>query len=105
MAKRLVFLLVMGLMAMAMAWAQASSSTVRGTVHDPAGAVVPNAKVELTNTATNVMRGTTSNDSGLYVFPGVIPGPYKLTAETPGMQKYEATLTVLVQQDAAVDIT
>jgi hypothetical protein len=87
------------------AWPQASSSTVRGTVHDQAGAIVPNAKVELTNTATNVTRITNTNDAGLYVFPGVIPGPYRLIAESSGMQRYEATLTLLVQQDAAVDIT
>ena len=30
-----------------------------------------------------------TNDSGVYVFPGTFPGPYRLTAEAPGMQKYE----------------
>jgi hypothetical protein len=37
------------------------------------------------------------------MFPGIIPGPYRLTAEAPGMQKFEATLTVQVQQDAVVN--
>ena len=86
------------------AWPQASSTTVRGTVHDQRQAVIPEAKITLTNTATNVDRNTTSNDAGAFVFPGVFPGPYRLLVESAGMQKYEANLTVQAQQDAAVDV-
>src|SRR5262245_37903520 len=81
-------------------WPQASSSTVRGTVTDTAGAVVPNASVKLTNTATNVARSTVTNEAGLYVFPGAIPGAYLVMVEAPGMQKFEGSLTVHLQQDA-----
>jgi hypothetical protein len=88
----------------AAAWPQASNSTVRGQVTDQAHAVITNAVVKLTNTATNVARSTTTNQAGLYVFPGVTPGPYRITAELPGMQRFEGTLTVQVQQDAVVDI-
>src|SRR6185295_1634632 len=88
----------------AVVWPQASSSTVGGTVRDQAQAVVPKATVTLTNTATNVARTTETNEAGLYVFPGVIPGPYRVSVEFPGMQKYEASLTVQAQQDATVDI-
>src|SRR5690349_2887206 len=86
------------------AWPQTSSSTVRGSVADPHQAVVPRASITLTNTATNVSRSTLTNESGAYVFPGVFPGPYRLTAESPGMQKYEGNLTVQAQQDATVDV-
>ncbi|MGH9721716.1 MAG: carboxypeptidase-like regulatory domain-containing protein [Bryobacteraceae bacterium] len=84
-------------------WGQASSSTVRGTVYDSANAVVPKANVTLTNTATNVARTTTTNDAGIYVFPGVIPGPHLVVIEFAGMQKFEGNLTVRTQQDAVVD--
>src|SRR6267378_1806701 len=84
-------------------WPQASSSTVRGTVHDQAHAVVPKVKVTLNNTATNVARTTETNESGIYVFPGVVPGPYRLVVEMIGLQKFEGALTVLVQNDAVVD--
>jgi hypothetical protein len=87
------------------AWPQASNSTVRGTVLDPAQAVVPAAKVTLLHTATNVARETVTNNAGLYVFPGVTPGPYRIKAEFGGMQTWEGNLTVQVQQDATVDIT
>ena len=87
------------------AWPQASTSTVRGTVHDQAQAVIPGATVTLTNTATAVARTTTTNEAGLYVFPATTPGAYRITAESAGLQKFEGNLTVQVQQDAVVDLT
>ena len=83
---------------------QASSTTVRGIVQDQGQAVIPKASVTLTNTATSVARRTTTNEAGLYVFPGVFPGPHRITVEFSGMQKYDASLTVQVQQDATVDV-
>ena len=67
--------------------------------------MIPNASVSLTNTATGVSRTTTTNEAGLYVFPATTPGSYRITAELPGLQKFEGTLTVQVQQDAVVDLT
>ena len=85
-------------------WGQASNSTVRGTVCDQAQAVIPGATVSLSNTNTNISRTTTSNEAGLYVFPGVTPGPYRIAVESTGMQRFEGNLTVMVQQDAVVDV-
>jgi len=85
------------------AWPQASTSSVRGTVRDQTDAAMVNATVTLTNQATNIASKTTTNEIGFYLFPGVLPGAYRLTAEAPGMQLYEATLTVQVQQVAVVD--
>ncbi len=84
----LVFLLA-GLFA-ACAWPQASTGIVRGTVRDQTEAGVPNAAVSLTNSATNVVINTKTNEVGFYMFPGVVPGPYRLAVEASGMQKYEA---------------
>ena len=86
------------------AWPQASNSTVRGAVHDQAAAIIPKAVVKLTNTATGIDRSTVTNESGLYVFPGVTPGSYRISAEFPGMQRFEGALTVQVQQDVVVDM-
>jgi hypothetical protein len=86
------------------AWPQASTSTVRGSVVDSQHAVIPGAKVTLTNTATNVARESVSNNAGLYVFPGVTPGPYRVKVEFAGLQTFEGSLVVQVQQDANVDV-
>jgi hypothetical protein len=86
------------------AWPQGGNSTVRGSVRDAAQAVIPSATVTLTNVNTNVARTTQSNEVGIYVFPGVIPGSYRLVGEFAGMQRFEGTLTVQTSQDASIDI-
>ncbi len=85
------------------AWPQASNSTVRGVVRDQSSAVVPGASVTLTNSNTNDSRASKTNDSGIFVLPGVVPGPYRVVVEMPGMQRYEATLSVQVQQDVSLE--
>ena len=85
------------------AFPQASTATVSGTVRDQSGAVIPRAGVSLVNTATNVKSQTITNEIGFYMFPGVIPGPYRLEAESAGMQRYEGAVTVQVQQSVVVD--
>jgi len=87
------------------AWPQASTAAVSGTVRDQTGAVIPGASVTLTNTNTNVASKSTTNQAGLYLFPGTVPGPYTLVVEAPGMQKFEGSLVVQVQQSAVVDVT
>src|SRR5213080_733666 len=82
------------------AWPQSSNGSVRGTVQDTSQAVIPSVTVVLTNTATGVELKTTSNQAGLYVFPSVLPGPYKIEADSAGMRKFEVSVTVQVQQSA-----
>src|SRR5436190_80852 len=86
-----------------LAYSQSSTGSVRGTVRDQSQAVVPNANVTLTNTGTNVPSKGKTNEAGLYVFPVVTPGQYLLLVEVAGMAKYEATLTVQVQQSTTAD--
>jgi len=66
------------------AYAQFDTASVVGTVRDASGAVVPDAKVTLTNTATGVSATRTSNAEGLYEFVTVRPGTYVVTAEKSG---------------------
>jgi hypothetical protein len=87
------------------AWGQSSSGSVRGTVQDQTKAVIPGVSVTLTNTATNVASKATTNTAGIYVFPSVIPGPYLVTAESAGMSKFEARVTVSTQESSVVDVT
>src|SRR5207248_750816 len=71
---------------------------VLGTVTDPGGAVVPDATVDLTNTATNDTKSVTTNSSGQYVIPNVTPGTYNLKFTKAGF----ATTTI---GSVKVDVT
>jgi hypothetical protein len=86
------------------AWPQAGTGTVSGTVRDQSAAMVPAASVSLRNTATNLTLRTAANEVGFYMFSAVTPGQYELAVEAAGMQKFEGSLTVQVQQSAVVDI-
>ncbi len=81
-----VFALFLGMSTAAM-WAQASRGSIVGTVHDPAGAVVPNATVTITNTETNTTYPLVSNSDGRFVYPALPPGTYKVTRICAGLQR------------------
>src|SRR5207302_3888285 len=67
-------------------FAQTGTSTIRGTITDPQGRVVPAATVTLTNVATNAVRTTKSTETGAYVFDLIVPGTYRLQVESTGFR-------------------
>jgi hypothetical protein len=83
-------------------WAQSGTGTVHHSVRDSSEAVIPAASVVLSDTATGVERQTVANGAGLFVFPGVRPGPHRVSIEAPGM-RFVGALTVQVQVDAEVN--
>ncbi len=57
-----------------------------GTVQDPTGAVVPNAKVTLRDEKTGIARDLTSTELGTFLFPDLGVGTYEITVTAPGFQ-------------------
>jgi hypothetical protein len=51
------------------------SGAISGVVTDSTGAIVPGAKVTITETDTNVQVVSSTNDSGFYSAPSLHPGP------------------------------
>jgi hypothetical protein len=87
------------------AFSQFETATLTGTVTDPAGGVISNAAVKATNEATNVQASTTTNSEGRYVFTGLRPGVYRLTATAPGFKQFSSGgLELQVNQAARSDI-
>ncbi len=68
----------------AIAFGQEFRGTISGHVVDPSGAVVPNAKVSVTNTDTGVNVDTVSNGVGEYTAPFLLPGTYRVTTTATG---------------------
>lgn len=75
------------LFAAAVAYGQAVSATLLGNITDVSGAVVPNAKVTITEQNTNVSRSAETNESGNYTFPDIPPGTYTVSVEITGFKK------------------
>ncbi len=93
----------------ALVWGQSFQGSLRGRVTDPKDAVVPAAKVTLTEEATSVSSSTVTNDQGQYSFPVLNPGTYSLVVEAPGFKKLAQKGIVIVTQtantqDAKLDI-
>src|SRR6266852_1529684 len=77
------------------AFAQVQNGQFTGTVTDPTGAAIANAKVTVTNQGTNLTLSTTTNSSGNYVAKELPIGSYKLTAEASGFKTTSDTNVVL----------
>ena len=58
-----------------------------GTVMDPSGAAVPNAKVRATNTQTGVGRDAVTGESGTFAILSLIPGTYNVEVTSPNFQR------------------
>jgi len=98
--------LAIGLLGVALGIASAQTGgAITGEVRDQSGALVPNATITVTNTATNVARTTTTNTAGLYNFPALVPGPYQVKAQAAGFATAVASnIELQVQQTARVDL-
>lgn len=79
--------------------AQGTSGSITGRTTDSSGKVLPNVAITLTNLATSQKKSTTSNSSGLYNFPDLLPGNYSLHAQLKGFQTVNVpSLTVQVNE-------
>lgn len=67
-------------------FAQVQFGQFAGTVVDPSGAAIANAKITVSNPATGENLSTMSNSSGNYTVKEVPPGVYKMTVEAPGFK-------------------
>jgi Carboxypeptidase regulatory-like domain len=85
--RKAAFLLMLLFAFTSAAFCQLTTADILGTVTDPTGAVVPNAKVTLTNLGANQTRAGQSNSSGEYTFTLLPVGHYSVTIIAAGFQK------------------
>lgn len=105
-ARRLVGFLSFLLFIPALVTSQATyTAQLSGTVTDSSGGVVPNAKVILTDDATNVAVNSVTDDHGTYVFTGLRPAKYTLRIEAENFERAEVKEVVLgVSQQANINV-
>src|ERR1039458_8325437 len=87
--------------------AQDISGTIGGTILDPSGAMVPNAKVTITNTDRNqVVRVITTDATGSYSAPLIPVGTYSVRVEVKGFKAETRTaITLNVSDDLKINVT
>lgn len=102
--KRLLFAALLLVVLHLSVFAQATTQ-VTGTVSDPSGGVIPNASIEIENTATGVKRSGTSDQSGSYAFLQVAPGTYRFTIKANGFRTTAVNdVQLLVNNPATINI-
>ena len=69
-------------------YAQSGGSSISGTVLDPSGAVVANAKVQIHNAVSGYDRNTATDSKGNFSFPNVPFNPYHMTVTATGFAQY-----------------
>jgi hypothetical protein len=74
---------------------QTQTSSVLGTIIDPAGAVVPQAAVELTNQGTAAVNNATTDTSGLFRITNIFAGTYTVKVTASGFKTYTVNDIVL----------
>src|ERR1700722_10183369 len=82
-----------------------STSLLRGTISDPTGALIGEARVTLTNAETGLSRQVITDQNGEYQFLQIVPGTYKLVAEKPGFSISTRTdVKLLVNTPTTLDL-
>jgi Carboxypeptidase regulatory-like domain/TonB dependent receptor len=84
---------------------QAVYGSIYGTVNDATGALIPNAKIVVTDTAKGTQATATANESGEFRVDHLIPDVYSVSVDNPGFKKYEQNnLQVFADSSIKVDV-
>ena len=73
------------------AQSQALNGQIEGTVLDQSNAAVPNAVITVINIETGATRNVTTDESGVYRFPLLPLGTYRITAEAANFKTVSYT--------------
>jgi hypothetical protein len=81
-----------------------ATGTIQGTITDASGAVVPNAKITLSQPSTGSTKVITATGSGYYSAGSLVPGQYTITAEASGFAKTTQNFIVQVGEATRGDL-
>jgi Carboxypeptidase regulatory-like domain/TonB dependent receptor-like, beta-barrel len=104
--RNIAFLLLVTLMSLSSAcFAQSNDAALGGVVEDKSGAVIANVAVRITSVETGVTRNVTTNGSGAFNVPGLIPGKYSVHVEHSGFATVEVSdITLNVADNRQLEI-
>ena len=86
-----------------LAFGQIATTSLRGIIKDPSGAVVPNARVTIADRDTGSSFSATANAAGQYEFAQIPPARYTITVTATGFADQVKLAELLVNQPATID--
>ena len=82
---------------------QLATTSLRGTIKDPSGALVPGARITITDKATGKSNSTVADGSGAYSFAQIAPSKYSIVVRMSGFGDQTKSAELLVNQPATID--
>ena len=104
-SRKLLIFLPMVVFAVTDSRAQIASTSLRGSVSDPSGALVSGATIQIENGGTGFRLSRVSDAKGEYEINQIPPGTYVLTVSAPGFAVQKLSTELLVNQPATVNVT
>ena len=96
--------MVIGILALTNAFGQGGTGQISGRVSDSTGAVLPGVEVTVTQTGTGLSRSAISNETGIFTFPNLPVGPYRLEAALTQFRTFVRTcITLQVNGNLVID--
>ena len=91
-----LLLMATGFLWVVRAQAQATTASIRGTITDPSGAVLPGATVTIVNASTGISSVQKTDSKGYFLFSDLhIGGPYTVTVDKDGFRRFTSLGIVL----------
>ena len=87
------------------AFGQGANTSLRGTIKDPSGALVPGATITLTNGTNGQSLSATADTAGYYIFAQIPPARYTITVAAAGFSNQSKIAELLVSQPATINFT
>jgi hypothetical protein len=102
--KELLGLLIVFALVPRIADAQGSTATLTGLVRDAQNLPVPGATVTVTGTESDFSRASATTGEGVFDFPGLLPGDYRVTVDLTGFEKQQLQVRLEVNQRVRMDV-
>ncbi|MGA2983923.1 MAG: TonB-dependent receptor [Terriglobia bacterium] len=104
-ALRIVIPVVCLLLLPALGRAQVANASLRGTIFDQSGAVIPKASMRLKSLGEGAILTVSTGTDGGYVLPNLIPGIYELRVSAPGFREYvQSGIKLGIDETAHLDV-
>jgi hypothetical protein len=102
---RVGWMLLCILSAVNLSFGQLAGTSLRGTIKDPTGALVPGAKVKIVDNSNGATFSGIAENTGNYVFPQIPPAKYTITVNASGFGEQSKIAELLVNQPATINFT